>query len=379
MQAGIPSRYSSRYSCFPERPPVITGFSLLIPLLLAGASPDGGESDTSMTGTPLHGFPYVYYTPETDWAFGGTAVVTFRPGGDPALNPSSLTLDAYYTVKKQFKCSIEPEIYLSGNRYLVSGTVGYGKIVDKYWGVGPLTGDSDSTEYVKGMFQIQMRGEILLLEQLKCGVLMEFERVWMIDREQSALLRGGTVPGSQGATSSGAGIVLSWDSRDNIFFPCRGSFHQIEYAVFGGSLGGDYAYQRALMDLRAFIPLGGTVLGIQVYGMAVGGTPPFWRLALLGGDYIMRGYYLGRYRDNLTIASQAEYRVMILGPFGAAAFLGAGGVAPRAGAFRMDQIRPSYGGGLRFMLDRKEKLTLRVDAGFGSGTSGIYFDIREAF
>jgi hypothetical protein len=144
-------------------------------------------------------------------------------------------------------------------------------------------------------------------------------------------------------------------------------------------LGGGFAYQRALLDLRTFIPLGNSVFGIQVYGMAVGGTPPFWRLALLGGDFIMRGYYLGRYRDNVTIASQAEYRVMILGPFGAAAFLGAGGVASRAGAFRSDQIRPSYGGGLRYMLDEKEKLTLSVDAGFGSGTSGIYFDIREAF
>jgi hypothetical protein len=55
------------------------------------------------------------------------------------------------------------------------------------------------------------------------------------------------------------------------------------------------------------------------------------------------------------------------------------GQFPRAGAFRSDEIRPSYGGGLRYMLDQKEKLTLRVDAGFGSGTSGIYFDIREAF
>ena len=56
-----------------------------------------------------------------------------------------------------------------------------------------------------------------------------------------------------------------------------------------------------------------------------------------------------------------------------------GGVAPRAGAFRLDQLRPSYGGGLRYMLDRKEKLTLRVDAGFGNGISGLYFNIREAF
>jgi hypothetical protein len=352
---------------------------LLVSLLTAPVSPAFGGSDTSGTASPLHGFPYVYYTPETDWAFGGSAIVTFRPGGDSALNPSSLTLDAYYTIRKQFKCSLDPEIYLSRNRYLISGSIGYGKIVDRYWGVGPMTEDSDSTEYVKGMFQIQIRGEVLLLGELKCGFLAEFERVWMIDRSGSALLRGGITPGSEGATSLGAGVALSWDSRDNIFYPTKGSYHQIEYTMFGGGSGGGVDYQRTVVDLRTYLPLGTTLLAVQVYGMAVGGTPPFWRLALLGGDYIMRGYYLGRYRDNVTLASQVEYRAMLFGPFGAAAFLGGGVVAARPGAFRLDLVRPSYGAGLRYMLDTTEKLTLRVDAGFGKGSSGIYFDLREAF
>jgi outer membrane protein assembly factor BamA len=321
----------------------------------------------------------VYYTPETDWAFGGSAIVTFRPGRDSALHPSSLTFDAYYTIKRQFKCSIDPEIYLSGNRCLISGSVGYGKIVDRYWGVGPLTQESDSTEYVKGMFQIQIRGEVLLVGELKCGILAEFERVWMIDRSMSALLREGSTPGSQGATSLGAGLAVSWDSRDNIFYPREGSYHQIEYTVFGPGSEGGSAYRRAVVDFRTYLPLGRTLLALQVYGMAVGGSPPFWRLALLGGDYIMRGYYLGRYRDNVTLASQVEWRAMLLGPFGAAAFLGAGGVAASPGAFRLGQVLPSYGAGLRYMLDTTEKLTLRVDAGFGRGSSGIYFDLREAF
>ncbi|HTY60084.1 MAG TPA: BamA/TamA family outer membrane protein [Bacteroidota bacterium] len=353
--------------------------ALLTSILLAAASPAGSQTDTSAAHSPLHGFPYVYYTPETDWAFGASAIVTFRPGGDRALNPSSLTLDAYYTVRRQFKCSLAPEIYLRSNRYLLAGLVGYGRIVDRYWGVGPRTGDSDSTQYVKGMFQVQARAGARFLEQLTCGVLAEFERVWMIDRKDNPLLLAGNAPGAGGATSCGAGAFLAWDSRDNIFFPSRGSYHQLEYAVFGGLLGGNASYRRALMDLRAYLPFGAHIVAVQIYGMATGGTPPFWRLALLGGDYIMRGYYLGRFRDNVTVGAQAEYRVMITGPFGAAAFAGAGGVAPGIGAFRADQVLPSCGLGLRYMLDTAEKLTLRVDAGFGRATSGIYFDIREAF
>ncbi len=295
------------------------------------------------------------------------------------LNPSSVTLDAYYTILKQFRCSVQPEIYLGGNRWLVSGLIGYGKIVDRYWGVGPRTPDSDSTKYVKGLFQVQARGELLLVENIKCGLLVEFERVWMITDRENALLRAGGTPGSDGATSCGAGIAFSRDSRDNIFYPTHGSFHQVEFTVFGGALGGSCSCQRTVVDLRTFFPVGDQVLGMQIYGMAVGGTPPFWRLALLGGDYIMRGYYLGRYRDRITIGAQTEFRAMILGPFGAAAFIGGGAVAPAPGEFRLGEVLPSYGAGLRYMLDRTEKLTLRIDAGFGTGSSGIYVDIREAF
>ena len=352
---------------------------LCISLLTAAAFPAGSQTDTNARASPLHGFPYVYYTPETDWAFGGTAIVTFRPGGDRSLNPSSLTIDAYYTVRHQLQCSIDPELYLSGNRYLVSGSIGAGKIVDRYWGIGPLTEESDSTKYVKGMFKVQVRGELLLLDRLKCGVLMEFERVWMIDREQNRLLRAGDVEGRGGGTSSGAGIAIVWDTRDNIFSPERGSFHQIEYTLFGGLFGGDFTFQRGLLDLRMYIPPGTGVIALQAYGMAAWGGPPFWQVPPLGGDFIMRGYYLGRYRDNISFAAQAEYRLMILHRFGAAAFLGAGGVASRPGTMRLASVRPSYGGGLRYMLDESERLTLRVDAGFGSGSSGIYFNIREAF
>jgi hypothetical protein len=362
-----------------KRRSVFRRLILLAPLFLAASARAQGEADSTDRAAPLHGFPYAYYTPETDWAFGGTAIVTFRPGGDSTLNPSSITLDAYYTILNQFRCSLQPEIYLSGNRWLISGSIGYGKIVDRYWGVGPQTEDSDSTNYVKGEFQVQIRGEVLLLEMIKCGLLMEFERVWMITEKENRLLREGGTPGGDGATSCGAGIAFSRDSRDNIFFPTRGSFHQAEFTVSGGALGGSCAYQRAIVDLRTFLPVGEQVIGIQVYGMAVGGTPPFWRLALLGGDYIMRGYYLGRYRDRITVGSQIELRAMILGPFGAAAFAGAGTVAPRPGAFRIGGVLPSYGAGLRYMLDRTERLTLRIDAGFGTGSSGIYFDIREAF
>ena len=62
----------------------------------------------------------------------------------------------------------------------------------------------------------------------------------------------------------------------------------------------------------------------------------------MGGEQLMRGYYLGRYRDNNLVAGQVEYRFLPF-PFskrlGAAAFLGAGTVAPKVGDLRLSQLK----------------------------------------
>ncbi len=44
-----------------------------------------------------------------------------------------------------------------------------------------------------------------------------------------------------------------------------------------------------------------------------------------------------------------------------------------------DQLKYSYGGGLRVMLSKSEKLNLRLDYGIGEQSSGFYFQLGEAF
>ncbi|HXX62293.1 MAG TPA: hypothetical protein VEO56_00740, partial [Bacteroidota bacterium] len=124
-------------------------------LLLLAAGIARGEADSLSRPLAFHGLPYVYYTPETDWAFGASGIVTFRTGSEGPMNPSSLLLDGFYTVKRQYKFTVIPEIYFDRDLFLFTGDFEYGRIVDKYWGIGPRTSDSDSTQYVKGTYKLQ--------------------------------------------------------------------------------------------------------------------------------------------------------------------------------------------------------------------------------
>ncbi len=56
-----------------------------------------------------------------------------------------------------------------------------------------------------------------------------------------------------------------------------------------------------------------------------------------------------------------------------------GVVAEEITSIQLRYLKSTYGFGLRFLFDKKQKINLRMDVGFGLHTNGIYFGIEEAF
>ena len=93
----------------------------------------------------------------------------------------------------------------------------------------------------------------------------------------------------------------------------------------------------------------------------------------------MRGYFEGRYTDRHFIATQVEWRQKLNHRWGLVAFAGLGSVAPSIDEFRMENVRPSVGVGVRFLVDAEENLNLRLDFGAGQHKLNYYFKIAESF
>jgi len=49
------------------------------------------------------------------------------------------------------------------------------------------------------------------------------------------------------------------------------------------------------------------------------------------------------------------------------------------GQFALNKIKLTGGGGLRLRLLKTQKVNMRIDAGFGKDSYGIYVDFSEAF
>ncbi len=325
--------------------------------------------------------PYAYYSPETKVAFGAGSIYSFRTGG-AAERPSNVRIAATYTQLNQMILAFLPELYLRNERYYYTGFYGYYRYPDKFWGVGGDTPDGAEENYRKNDFESSTSVQRRILPGIYAGPLFQFRYMNVDERDSHGALRGGAIPGSRGGPASGLGVILRHDTRDNTYQPSTGFYNQISAVAFGDGVGSDYAFKVLSLDLRMYARsfFRSHVIALQTYDVFISGEAPFQMLALLGGSYCMRGYYLGRYRDRNMITAQAEYRLPIAWRFGAAAFAGAGDVQSDLHEFSVDRLKYSAGFGVRFLFDAQERINARLDFGFGSGdNAGIYAMVLEAF
>jgi len=357
---------------------------LLIPLWAAWAIvPQSEELRDSLeiAQIGLLPLPIFFYTPETGFAGGAAVLVFYRADrADRQARPSTVTMDIIYTQKKQIIAEFNPDIYLNKGLYRLTGSIIFIKYPQKFFGIGNSTPDRFEESYSSRAFRVTADAVRRVSAEVSAGVSLFYETRSLSEFRPSGLLEPGTILGSRGGTTVGAGIVVQWDTRDNIFAPTEGRYYQLSVRSSHLKLGSDFDFTRVALDMREYLHMTETtVLAIQALVTLINGSAPFHKLAALGGQSMMRGYYEGRYLDNKLLAGQVEYRIPIFWRFGAVAFAGAGDVASTMSRFNLRDLKPSYGFGIRYVFNPDEKLSLRLDFGFGRNTSGVYITAAEAF
>ncbi len=326
-------------------------------------------------------YPFIFYTPETSLAFGAGGVVSFKLSDKFGSKPSNVTASGFYSINNQYDFTLIPEVYFSEDKFKVWFKFNYGKIFDRFYGVGNSSPEIENDRYFQENFIFNLK---LLTkafsEELKLGIIYEYRYMNVADKLGNPFLESGLLPGSDGGTTSGLGFVATFDTRDNIFYPHSGGYYEFSITSFQKKIGSDFNYNKYVFDFRRFIELSKRhILALQAYMMIETAAPPFYDLALLGGDKLMRGYINGRYRDRNYYVLQAEYRMPLIWKFRLVFFGGVGDVSQNISTFTISTVKPTYGAGVRFRLDELEKLDLRLDVGFGKGTHGFYFSINQAF
>lgn len=327
------------------------------------------------------GYPVAFYSPETKLGFGVAGSYSFRFKNEATRSfPSQLTFGAAYTTNKQVLFYAPFRIYAFNQRFLSYGELGYYRFTYNFYGIGNSIPANYSEKYLTHFTRLRLN----LLYQFSSHIYIG-PRVWFEDQtirkfEPGRLIDTALIAGSKGSRTPGFGITANIDFRNNLFYPTKGWFAEFAVQTFQKSLGSSLNWTRYLSDVSIYLPLASnSVLAVNGIVDFNFGNPPFNLMAALGGTKRMRGYYEGRFRDKNAVMLQTEFRSLLKGRFGYTIFASLGTVAPTITEFSSRYIRPTAGAGLRFRIDRKEKLNLRLDLAVGKNSRAIYFTVGEAF
>ncbi len=326
-------------------------------------------------------WPIGYYTPETGIAGGAALVGVHRAATDDSSSrPSSFVLNVIYTQKKQIVAKVSPDVYLDSAMYRIVGSIYFSRYPLRFYGIGTNTPEALEERYTSRTFRVAFDALRRIADGFRGGVSLLYDTQTLSELRSDGLLAPGTICGSAGGRTVGAGVVFHWDTRDNIFTPSEGHFYALTLRSSSRSIGSDFENTYFNLDLRKFFNVTErSVLAMQALATMTAGTVPFYFLAQLGGSDVMRGYFEGRYRDKDLLTVQVEYRFPIFWKIGGVAFAGAGDVAPEITRFGVHQLKPGLGLGLRYMYNTDEKINVRIDFGIGRSSSGLYMTAYEAF
>ncbi|MFL5729709.1 MAG: BamA/TamA family outer membrane protein [Cytophagaceae bacterium] len=329
--------------------------------------------------------PLFSYAPETRLALGASMIAYFRMDRhDSTGRPCVLHPFMGYTQNHQFFNENQFLLFLKKEKYYSYGDISYFNFPYRFYGIGNNNPPGYQETY-EGKF-LRLRASMLMkvVPHSYAGFRIHFDHYRISKATAGGLLDpnvSSSIEGKTGGINSGIGPMILFDNRDNIFSPLKGSFIELASVLNSKFTGSRYKYQLFSVDIRKFQSFYiDHVLAFQAYFNFISGTPPFYQMALMGGPRRMRGYYEGRYRDKNLGLVQLEYRSpFFLWRFGFATFGALGVVYHSLNEINTNTIKPSYGGGIRFRLDRKEKLNLRFDVAMGYKSVGYYFILNEAF
>ncbi|WP_053404121.1 BamA/TamA family outer membrane protein [Persicobacter sp. CCB-QB2] len=327
--------------------------------------------------------PVIYYSPETKLAFGGLVFNLFHMEPEDTLTQTSYVRSAFiYTLNNQYLFEVDNALFFRDDRMRMKNYFILRSYPDFFYGIGQDIVAEDDKEQI-AFFDLKYRASFLfrIAENMYLGPRYQLYSAMDIDLPEESMIRDMELTGYGGYTSSGLGLAFQWDTRDNVLNATSGHLIELETEHNMGLLRSSFRYDWMGLDMRYFHRLHPSgVLALHYRGEFTTGEVPFESLAKMGSSEIMRGYFKGKYRDKVTMATQVEYRQHIWWRIGMVAFAGVGDVSSSLGEFTINHLKWSYGAGLRFRVKDDENLNIRLDYGLGNdGNSGFYIEIAEAF
>ena len=207
--------------------------------------------------------PYVSYSPETEALLGAAGIMSFYIDSSDVEHRRAATINAGGSISSlgQILIATNFDLYFNRMRSRVNGRIGHEKSPARFYGIGPLTKQEDeiwfNPEYNK--VAVTYLHRVIETDEgqgFNVGGRLEYWNTVMreyVEPQPNRSLEEADQPvGWNGGLSLGLGLGLSYDTRDNAYFPTQNIYVEARSMTYPKALGADFAYNRSWLDVRGY-------------------------------------------------------------------------------------------------------------------------------
>ena len=171
------------------------------------------------------------------------------------------------------------------------------------------------------------------------------------------------------------GLVVDYDSRDNIFTPNRGAYFELDAGFARGALGSESNFEMLNARAYSWFPAGDFVLGTRADVRLSKGDVPFYAEPYIS----LRGVPVARYQDSNALVVEFEARWNVNARWALVGFAGAGKAYGRRQRWDESDTVAAGGAGFRYLLARKMNVYAGIDVAHGPEERAVYLVFGSAW
>ena len=176
--------------------------------------------------------------------------------------------------------------------------------------------------------------------------------------------------------TSSIGIVVSYDDRNDNYYPTKGQYMTMSLLRDDDKWGSDYNFNQLSLNYNIYWPIDkNQIMAFRASFDDVNGGSPFYMLPNLK----LRGIEFGRYVDNTVISLHGEWRYKFPSRWGVIAFVETGRTGVSFDKLSDSESIFSYGVGIRWQVAKEKLLNVGLDIAIFEGEESIYIRIGESF
>jgi len=308
--------------------------------------------------TSLSYLGYPYWDPLLSWLAGGTATDfdLFRTG-------IAAEADVLYSVRNMWFANTLLDLPSPIPRTALRAGMHFDNQNRLFYGNGDTTSLGDAIEYRNLIFKEWASGRTRISGPWKALSYLVFDQTTASPYGDKAL--PDTLAGYRGGDELVASLTLAHDTRDHQTNPWYGHYVSIGAQAAPALFPDGHSFEKVIFDARGFVsPVHRHILAGRLLCQQALGDVPFYYLPEFGGDTLGRGYLPFRFRDQVSVIGQLEYRFPVWSWLSGVVFADFGQFQPAIGKFSLGGFHPSVGFGPRFIFGPNESSMVGIDVGF---------------